>query len=227
MSSKNRTPYVTLLVVLTLTLGEAELTSAEAPITHKPVSGRLQLELEEQLGAHKYEIELLDQKKQQPALHFSAKTPQFDLQIPVGKYQIRGRVFDLRNQPGPWSSPEMVLVPPADKQRLRPPVFVAQEQVNPQDLSWQEDHESAAVAVNGVLEYQRFLSKEWKQIQKVTHLEGHHLPLDKRLPAGQYRWTIQFVDEVFGESAPAVMSFVVKPNAETLKELAQQVDQAP
>jgi len=66
-------------------------------------SNRVQLEWDRVPGAKKYEIELID-----PNSGFKAKSHSqnhlFSIRIPVGKYQLRGRVADQRSVWGAWSN---------------------------------------------------------------------------------------------------------------------------
>jgi hypothetical protein len=204
------------LIFFCLSLGATEKPS---PARRTEVQGRVQLELDEQLGASSYEIELQDSKQKRPPLRFSEKSPRFDIRVPVGKYLVRGRVRDQRKLESPWSSPEEVLVTATVKMKVPQPALLPALNDKPEEIHWQALPD---ITVTVLLEQQKLMSKECKLIEKAEKIEASSWKASTELSAGRYRWTVLFVDEVFGKSEPITSVFLVKPKAKDLdRNLAQ------
>lgn len=189
--------------------------------TDKAPQGRVQLELDEQLGAIRYEIELQEQKKKSQALFLKSENPVFDVQVNAGKYFLRARVFDSRGIAGPWSSAESVTVTPAVRQTLEAPTISINETTHPLRIQWKKISD---YSVEGKIEYQEYFSDKWVLISKVDKFDSDHWDLAAGLPAGQYRWTMKFVDEVYGESKPVEFKFVTKPSADELRQALRNLE---
>ncbi len=199
--------------------------AAEAPakntIDDSTPKGRVQLELDEQLGALRYEIELQDQKKKSAPVLFKSESAVFDVQVKAGKYLLKARVLDARGVPGPWSATESVVVTPAITQNLEQPELLNRELSSPDQLQWNKKSE---YLVDAQLEYQAYLANAWTVVEKIEKLDSDHWKLRSGSPAGQYRWTMKFVDEVYGESKPIQYTFVLKPTAQELRAVFAEIE---
>lgn len=180
---------------------------------------QVSLEVDTLLGATSYELQVQNLKTKYDR-SIKSESPTFEIQLPIGKFQVRSRAQDQRGVFGPWSAFEEVLVLPSPKFESSEKIQTTASSENLSskvDLKWK--------AVDGISKYQvQIQNKEGTEDVKKIETKDSKIQVD--LPAGIYSYQVKAITddglESVTESLPGARPLIVieggqLPNLEVKK----------
>lgn len=180
--------------ILLSSLGEAQ--KPEGPSAY--LSNRsVEIEWDKVPGATQYDLEVYDGKQKKFIKSFSSKTNVFKLNVKMGTYYFRSRIFDKFERSSEWTElAELVIAPPPTKIKNNIPdnqQFYADKKSGflGHFLSWDE--------LPGISEYKLVMETPDGKLETETRVKGISRTL--KVPSGQHRFRVQAIlsDGTLGE----------------------------
>lgn len=158
-------------------------------------------------GAVRYDLEIYDGKHKKFIKTFTSKTNLFKLNVRMGKYYFRSRIFDQYNRSSQWSElAEIVIAPPPTEILTRisedHTVFADKKSgLYEQVLSWKE--------LPGIETYKVIQETLDGQIVQELKVTGNRAKV--KVPPGQYQFRVQAVlaDGTAGDASAATPTLSV------------------
>jgi hypothetical protein len=176
-----------LLVIVIISFAEALVASNQA--TKYLTKRTVEIEWDVVPGATQYELEIYDGKNRKFIKTFSSKTNVFKLNVKMGKYYFRSRIFDRFERSSEWTDlAELLIAPPPTRILSKLPsdslIFAGKKTgIFEHTLTWE--------ALPGVNDYKVIVENPDGKLVNEFSIKGTSAKL--KVPPGQFQFRIQAV----------------------------------